>query len=144
SGPPHVSADSDFNTKLLDFAYDPANPRAMFTQLMDVPGPVTQQLSAMVQNDPSLQKKLPVINQSFSDLVTEFTSLSTTVNDFASSPASFLQLFEKSLEDKIATAFGIPATDKDGLVTITLTPSTGSMPAVVNVQLAFGICSAPT
>ncbi|MEN3272149.1 MAG: hypothetical protein V7636_910, partial [Actinomycetota bacterium] len=144
TGALQLSADPDFNSKLLDFAYDPSNPQAMFTQLMNILGPVTQQLSAMVQNDPSLQNKLPVINQSFADLVTEFTSLATTVNDLASSPASFLQLFEKALEDKIATAFGIDAAQKDHLVTITLTPSTPSTPAVVNVQLAFGICSAPT
>ncbi|MCW2965427.1 MAG: hypothetical protein JWO17_2679 [Actinomycetia bacterium] len=148
TGTPQLAADSNFDTKLLDFAYDPSNRQAMFTQLMDILGPVSQQLALIVQNDPSLQKKLPVINQSFADLVNEFTKLSTTVNDLASSPASFLQLFESMLQDKIAEAFGIDPSKthqdvRDKLVTITLTPGSGSTPSTVNVELAFGICSAP-
>jgi Ca2+-binding RTX toxin-like protein len=144
TGTPQLSADSAFNSQLLDFAYDPSNPAAMFTQLMSILGPVSQQLAAMVQNNPSLQKKLPLINQSFADLVGEFTQLSTTINDFASSPASFLQLFESMLEDKIAAAFNIDASQKSNLVTITLTPGSGSTGPTVNVQLSFGICTAPT
>ena len=141
TGTPQLSAEPDFSSNFLNFAYDPSNPQAMFTQLMSILGPVTQQVSQLVQSDPSLQKKLPVINQSFADLVSAFTTLSSTVNDFASSPAAFLQAFEAMLEDKIAQAFNIDAAHKDGLVTITLTPGS---PETVNVQLAFGLCTAPT
>ena len=144
TGTPQLSADGDFSSQLLAFDFDPSNPAAMFTQLMDILGPITQQIEAQVQSNPSLQEKLPVINKSFADLVDAFTKLSSTINDFASSPSAFLQTFENDLEDRIATAFGIPAAEKENLVSIMLTPGSGSTPPTVNFRLSFGLCTAPT
>src|SRR4051794_4121995 len=139
-----LTADDQFDSKFLDFAYDPSNPQAMFTQLLQILGPLTQQISQMVQNDPKLQEKLPVINKSFADLVSAFTTLQQTVNDFASNPQGYLQAFESALEKAIGDAFGIPAADattRQKLVSLTLAPASGSDPATLGVRLSFGICT---
>ena len=41
TGTPQLSADGNFSSQLLAFDFDPSNPAAMFTQLMDILGPIT-------------------------------------------------------------------------------------------------------
>jgi Ca2+-binding RTX toxin-like protein len=135
-----LDADASFNDELLDFDFDPDNPAAMFTKILEVLGPFTHQLADLANTNPALQEKLPVINKSFADLVTQFDTLRDQVDDLATDPAGFLQQFEALVEDKIAEAFGIPDAVKDQILDI---EAQHNSPTAVIFHLAFGICGQP-
>jgi Ca2+-binding RTX toxin-like protein len=136
-----LDADADFNEQLLDFDFDPENPAALFTKIMDVLGPFAHQLADLANQNPTLQQKLPVINKSFADLVTQFDTLRDQVDDLATDPAGFLQQFEVLVQDKIANAFGI--TDPTAIERILDMEVHNNSPASVIFHLGFGICGQP-
>ena len=146
-----LTADGTFNDQLLNFDFDSSNPAAMFTTIMNVLGPFADQLSQLVASNPNLQAKLPVINRSFAELVNEFDLLKQQVQDFATSPASFLQLFEMDLQNRIAgileTVSGttLSPADRQALVNITAPPpASPGDPQTVLFHLSFGVCGQAT
>ncbi|HEY3183270.1 MAG TPA: hypothetical protein VGJ77_10570 [Gaiellaceae bacterium] len=137
----NLSLDPDFSSNLLDFAFDPENPEAMFGLILNTIGPLVDQLAQQSTSNDFLKTKLPVVNASFGDLVNQFQKIRDTLNGMAANPSVALQAFEQEIQTAIGEALNVPEANRESLFDVELDTS-GARP-VVKFHLAFGICGQP-
>ncbi len=142
SGAPVVTADTDFNTALLDFDFDHSNPLALFTQVTTALTTFADAIDALSEQAAGevLSRDLPFAGQSFDDLANKLSDVSAKVNALIADPPATLQVLETRLETALGEALAIPVSDRGSLLGVSV-PS-GAGPTTIVFDLSYGLCSA--
>jgi Ca2+-binding RTX toxin-like protein len=124
-GVPIVDADKCYKDKLFSFDFGLDDPKEIAGLVLEALGVVADELDKFADGPDGavLQEELPLIGKTGKELIADFRSLKTAVENFIATPTRNLTGFQTELAARMAEAIGVPAqaetactdvTDNDG------------------------------
>lgn len=139
-GAPQITQTGSFETEFLDFAFDPSNPTALFTSVMDAAEGFVTQLDTLASSNTLLTQELPFAGRSFDTMANRFGELKTAVQDVLGSNPETIQHLETALETRIGDVLQVDPAKRAGLLGLDLIPATATERSSIQINLHYGLC----
>ncbi|WP_426573856.1 Ig-like domain repeat protein [Aquihabitans sp. McL0605] len=136
-----VAMDGNFQNLLLPFAYDPSNPRATLTGILNATHTGVAKLRAALATNPQLIRTLPLIGKSAGELDPMLAKLEDRLATLIEIDETLtLDQLEARIEKELGTALGVANDQWPGLLSFRYEKQ-GDKGAALLADLNIGFCS---